>query len=122
MKARVRSSGGLLAVVAAAICLAARVAAADPSADCRNLASWFGSRPETLDLQSLAALSTCVTGEIQVRAASPGQGPTADPQTNVSSSGGQSSPQTEGTWGTWPTTPAWKDQAIDSKPWDSWGK
>jgi hypothetical protein len=49
---------------AAAICLAARVAAADPSADCRKLASWFGSRPETLDVQPLAALSTCVTGEI----------------------------------------------------------
>ena len=88
MKARVRSSGGLLAVVAAAICLAARVAAADPSADCRNLASWFGSRPETLDVQSLAALSTCVTGEIQLRAASPGPAPAAGPQTDDSSSGG----------------------------------
>jgi hypothetical protein len=111
-----------LAFVAAAICVAARVAVADPSADCRNLASWFGSRPETLDVQSLAALSTCVTREIQVRAASPGAVPSADPQTTDSSSGGQSSSQTEGTWGTWPTTPAWKDQAIESKPWDSWGK
>lgn len=73
-------------------------------------------------MQSLAALSTCVTGEIQVRAASPGQAPAAGPQTDDSSSGGQSSPQTEGTWGTWPTTPAWKDQAIESKPWDSWDK
>jgi hypothetical protein len=64
---------------AVAICLAAGVAAADPSADYRNLASWFGSRPETLDVQSLAELSTCVTGEIQVRAASPGPVPPGRP-------------------------------------------
>ena len=95
---------------------------ADPSEACRNLALQFGSQPSGLDMESLAALSTCVTQEIQARAASPGATTSSGPQSTDSTARGASVSQTQGTWGTWPTTPAWKDQEIESKPWDRWDK
>ena len=119
MRARVRAGGGLVVVVVAAMGLAASAAVADPSADCRNLALSFGSTPATLDMQSLAALSTCVTEEIQARAASPGATPPSDPQSGDPSPGGQSSEQDAGAW---PAPAPWKDKSIETKPWDSYDK
>ncbi len=122
MNARLRRSGRYLLAALAMAGFGAVEARADPSTDCRNLALWFGSQPARLDMQSLAMLSTCVTEEIQARAASPGPASSSSPPSNDATSGGQSAPQTGGTSETWPTSPAWKDQRMESKPWDSWNK
>jgi hypothetical protein len=119
MRIREGGSAGPMIVVVAAMCLAASIVAADPSTDCRNLGLVFGARPATLDMQSLAALSTCVTDAIQTRAASPPATPSSDPQDGDQSSGGQTSAQDDGGWS---TPPAWKDKSSESKPWDSYDK
>lgn len=122
MNAKGKRSAWLLAAAFVLIDLGAGGVCADPSEPCRNLAIRFGSQPSTLDTGSLAALSTCVTDEIQVRAASASPVAPSGPQRSDSTSEGQPAPQADGTWGTWPTTPAWKDQEIQSTPWDGYDK
>jgi len=118
MNANGKRSAWLLGAALVLIGLGAGGANADPSEACRNLALQFGSQPSTLDTGSLAALSSCVTEEIQARAAAPPP-PASNPQGVGQTPAGQVSGQDDGTW---PAPPVWRDNSIDSRPWDRYDK
>lgn len=96
------------------------VVAADPSPACRNLATWFATRPAELNAQSLSALGECVMQEIQARADS--QAPTQPPEAQGDSPSTEGPPPETPGWGPWPAQAPWKDDAAKPTPWDSYDK
>lgn len=84
---------------------------AEPSAECRNLATSFANAAADLDLRSLAGLMACVSAEIQDRAggtvpAPPPQSPEDAPPPPPTRERDQWPPPAP--WGgAWPPVPPW---------------
>ena len=105
-----------------------RVAEAEPSEACRDLAARFAAAPGQLDLKALATLGTCLTTEIAERvgvtgpsAPPPEQTPTLPaPQGGVSpppaSQEGASPPQAR-QYGAWPLPAPWVESWPSPNPW-----
>ncbi len=83
----------------------ATLARSEPSAQCRQLASQFGTGPGQLDGNALAALGTCVMAKIQERSGASDTAPSA------------SAPVGQGRQDQWPSPAPWGDGQGEAQPW-----
>jgi len=94
-------------------------ALAQPSGACRELAGRFASRPDGMDISTLAELGGCVTTEIKSRATPqpPLNPPPAQEQAPQPSPPSVSDPGPKPGWGQWPSPAPWPGNWPQEPPW-----
>jgi len=127
MCSRVRVSAFSLVVVLGLVSWGHDMAAAEPSALCRDVAAGFATAPAQLDARSLARLGTCVMTEIEDRAgvAEPSTGPSESsplpPSPAVDLPPAAPSDATQSAlrprYGDWPLPASWVEDWPSPGPW-----
>ena len=124
---RVRVSACALVVILGLASWGIDIAAAEPSAFCRDVAAGFATAPAQLDARFLARLGTCVMTEIEDRAGAaepstgPSEGPAPLPSPAVVLPPPAPSDVTQSAlsprYGDWPLPAVWMEDWPSPGPW-----